>query len=59
MSPIVINNRDLNKAWTKRWKNLKWSKPAENAIPINPKWLRVERAISFLKSVSNTAFRPA
>jgi hypothetical protein len=34
---MVINNRDLNKACTNRWKNLKWSSPAEKAIAMKPR----------------------
>lgn len=59
ISPIVIKSKDLKRAWVSKWKKLRWSKPAENAKPIKPKWLRVERAISFFRSVSNTVFNPA
>ncbi len=59
ISPIVINSKDLNKAWTSKWKNLKWSNPEENDIAIKPKCLSVDKAISFFKSISNTVFIPA
>lgn len=58
-SPIAINNKDLKSAWVKRWKKAKWIKPLNKLNPIKPKWLRVERAISFLRSRSKTEFKPA
>jgi hypothetical protein len=59
MSPIVINKRDLNRAWTRRWKNLKCNIPEEKAIAIKPKWLNVDKAINFFKSISKIVFIPA
>jgi len=59
MSPIVIKSKDLKRAWVRRWKKANWTNPAEKAKPMKPKWLKVERAISFLRSVSKTAFIPA
>lgn len=34
-------------------------RPEKKAKPINPKCLRVDKAISFFKSTSNTEFSPA
>lgn len=59
ISPIAIKSKDLKRAWTRRWKKEKVSKPKEKESPINPKWLKVERAISFLRSVSKILFNPA
>lgn len=58
ISPIAINNKDLNKAWTNKWKKAKHNKPQEYATPIKAKWERVDKAISFFISTSNTAFIP-
>ena len=59
ISPMDMKSRDLNNAWLRRWKNDNVKKPKEKDIPIKPKWLKVERAISFLRSFSNTVFKPA
>ena len=59
ISPIVINNKDLKRAWTNKWKKLKDNKPEEKANPINPKCLKVDNAISFFRSVSQIEFKPA
>ena len=57
--PKPINNRDLNKACDKRWKNERSTLPSEKAKQIKPRWLRVERATSFFKSGSNKEHKPA
>jgi hypothetical protein len=59
ISPIDINKSDLNKAWDSKWKKESLSKPREKDIPINPKCLKVDRAISFFKSFSKIVFIPA
>lgn len=59
ISPIVIKRRDLNKAWLNRWKKERLKRPKEKDIPMKPKCLRVERAISFFKSFSKTVLKPA
>jgi hypothetical protein len=59
MSPIAMNSRDLNRAWVSMWKNPRLIRPLKILRPINPKWLRVDRAMSFLRSVSKTEFNPA
>lgn len=59
ISPIAIKSKDLKRAWLSKWKKDKESKPREKDKPINPKCLRVERAISFLRSFSKIVFNPA
>jgi hypothetical protein len=54
-----MKSKDLNKACVSMWKNANCKRPAEKAIPIKPKWLRVDRAIIFLRSFSKMEFMPA
>jgi hypothetical protein len=54
-----MKSRDLKRACTNKWKKDRESNPQEKAMPINPKCLRVDSAMSFLRSDSNKAFRPA
>jgi len=55
--PAQMNNKDLKIAWVIKWKNphifILW----ERLKIMKPSWLKVERAIIFLKSVSNIPLR--
>jgi hypothetical protein len=59
ISPIAMNSKDLNRACVSMWKKPRLIKPLKILRPMNPKWLRVDRAISFLRSVSKIEFNPA
>jgi len=37
----------------------KYNNPQEKAIPIKPRWDKVDKAINFFISFSNTVFKPA
>lgn len=52
-----MNSKDLNTAWVNKWKKLHIFIIWDSLNIINPNCLRVERAIIFLKSVSNIALR--
>lgn len=52
---MLINNPDLNNACAIKWKKQKFLNPKPNKIIIMPNCLRVERAITFLRSDSKMA----
>lgn len=49
----------LNRAWVIRWKNARLGRFIPILLIITPNCLRVERAITFLRSHSARAFIPA
>lgn len=50
--PAHKNNKALNKAWERRWKKANLEKPNDKILIIKPNWLKVDKAIIFLKSIS-------
>lgn len=54
-----MKRRALNRAWVIRWKNVIRGRPIARVAIITPNWLRVERAIIFLRSHSVMAAIPA
>ena len=54
-----MNRRALNSAWVIRWKNARVGSPRPMVDSITPSWLRVDRAIIFLRSNSASADMPA
>lgn len=59
MNPAAINNVDLNKACIIKWRKANSSLPSPKITNINPSWLSVDKAITFLRSVSKLATQPA
>lgn len=57
--PAHTNNRALNSAWVIRWKSARWGRPRAIAIIITPSWLKVDKAMIFLRSHSTIAASPA
>ena len=59
IKPAHINKADLNKACIIKWKNANNSCPKPRIINIKPSCLSVDRATTFLRSVSKLALHPA
>lgn len=57
--PAQINNKALKRACAIRWKKARFGSPRPKVDSITPSWLRVDRAIIFLRSHSTRADRPA
>ena len=57
--PAEIKSRALNRAWVMRWKKASLGRFMARVATIKPSWLRVERAIIFLRSHSAMADMPA
>jgi len=55
LHPMLMNSADLNNACAIKWKKQKFLNPSPNKIIIMPSCLRVERAITFLRSDSKMA----
>jgi len=55
LHPILMNNVDLNNACAIRWKKQKFLNPRPKRIIIIPNCLRVDKAITFLRSDSKMA----
>jgi len=53
--PTTINKLDLAKAWVKTWNRHKKIFPIDKETNISPNWLKVDRATTFLASLSNKA----
>ena len=59
IDPAQMNRRALNRACEIRWRNVRDGSPIPRVDNITPSCLRVERAITFLRSDSTMADRPA
>lgn len=57
--PREMKREDLKKAWERRWKNAKRHHPNPSEKQMNPRWERVERATTFLRSGSTSEESPA
>ncbi len=53
--PAAIKREDLNRAWVIRWKNATIGAPIARVTNMKDSCLRVDKAITFLKSRQNTA----
>ena len=54
-----MNMRALNRAWVRRWKNVRVGRLSASVIIITPSCLRVDRAMIFLRSFSTRAAKLA
>ena len=59
INPAAINKADLNKACIIKCRNARFSLPSPRTVNISPSWLKVDRAITFFRSVSKLATHPA
>lgn len=59
MVPAQINISALKEAWVSRWKRASKGRPIARVAIMVPSWLRVDRAMIFLRSVSIIADSPA
>ena len=49
----------MNRAWVIKWKNVNECRPRPRVESMTPSWLRVDRAMIFLRSDSTMADIPA
>lgn len=57
--PAHMNKSALNVAWVIRWKNVRVFMFSPKVNIMSPSWLRVDKAMIFLRSNSNKALIPA
>lgn len=59
INPAPINKVDLNKACMIKWRKAKSLFLNPRIVNISPNWLKVDKAITFFRSVSKLATHPA